>query len=163
MSQQTKNIDSILSNEDSSLGKLVQRAKALNTLEEQLESVFLEFKGRYKIGTYEKGILTLLTDNASTATELRYKTPDILESLRQDWYWSGLIKIQIKVHHHWHDYQEIEKSLPTPPPAEPLSAKTIKSFETLIDQLGTDTKHKALVKALNRILLSQEKLKNNQR
>ena len=160
MSQQTKNIGTILNHDDSLLGQLVGRAKALVRSQQQMDQVLgSAFKGRYKLGTYEKGILSLLTDNASTATELRYKVPELLSLLRQDPNWVALIKIQVKVHHHWHHFEAKAEPVEPPPPSAPLSEQTIKSFEVLIQQLSADKEHQALVDSLNKIIKANAQLK----
>ena len=105
MSQQTKKIDSILNNDDSVFGRLINKAKTLSKLDDIIQRVLDEkLKGRYKIAGYEKGVLTFLTDNSATATQIRYQTPEILKRLRSQSQWAGLVTINVKVHHHWHEY-----------------------------------------------------------
>tara|TARA_R110002110_G_scaffold121431_2_gene297231 strand:- start:68359 stop:68853 length:495 start_codon:yes stop_codon:yes gene_type:complete len=162
MSQQTKNINAILTHDGSSLSQLISRAKALNALHEKIETVIGEkLKNRYKLGSYQKGTLSLLTDNGSTATELRYSVPEIVQLLRQDPMWVGLIKIQVKVHHDWHEYEELKKPLPKPEVAEPLSTKTLTSLQILADSLKDDPKNQTLEKSIRKLIASSKKRKNN--
>jgi hypothetical protein len=157
MSQQTKNINTILTHDGSSLSRLINRAKALTALHEKMEAVIgANLKNRYKLGTYQKGTLSLLTDNGSTATELRYCVPEIVQLLRKDPIWAGLIKIQVKVHHDWHEYEELKKPLPKPEKSDPLSSKTLNSLQVLADSLKGNPKNETLEKSIRKLIASSE-------
>ncbi len=158
MSQQTKNLNSILTDDGSSLSQIINRAKALTALHKKIEKVIGDrLKNRYRLGTYQKGILSLLTDNGSTATELRYSVPEIIQLLRQDTMWAGLIKIQIKVHHDWHEYEELKKPLPEPEKAEPLSENTLDNLRALADSLKDNPNNESLEKSIRRLIESSER------
>ncbi len=154
MSQQTKKIDSILNNDDSVFGRLINKAKTLSKLDDIIQSVLdAKLKGRYKIAGYEKGVLTFLTDNSATATQIRYQTPEILKRLRSQSQWAGLVTINVKVHHHWHEYI-------APPPKEPvgepvmMSEQSKESLRMLIESLKEDPRNEVIIKSLHKLIAS---------
>lgn len=160
MSQQTKNLNSILTDDSSSLSQIINRAKALTALHTKIEKVIdNRLKNRYRLGTYQKGVLSLLTDNGSTATELRYSVPEITQLLRQDPMWAGLVQIQIKVHHDWHEYEELKKPLPEPEKAKPLSDNTLNNLRALADSLKGNPNNQTLEQSVRRLIESSEKRK----
>jgi len=160
MSQQTKNLNSILTDEGSSLSHIVNRAKALTSLHTKIENIIGDrLKSRYRLGTYQKGILSLLADNGSTATELRYCVPEITQLLRQDPIWAGLVQIQIKVHQNWHEYEELKKPLPKPEEAQPLSDNTLDNLRALAESLKDSPNNQSLEKSVRRLIESSEKRK----
>ena len=154
MSQQTKKIDSILSNDESIFGQLMNKAKALSKLDDTIQNILdANLKGRYKIAGYEKGVLTFLTDNGATATQLRYQTPEMLRSLRSQPQWAGLVTISVKVHHHWHEY-----IAPTPkePVGEPvkISEQSKETLRMLIESLKEEPGNEAIIKSLYKLIAS---------
>lgn len=154
MSQQTKKIDSILNNDDSIFGQLITKAKTLSKLDDTIQNILdANLKGRYKIAGYEKGVLTFLTDNGATATQLRYQTPEILRSLRSQSQWAGLVTITVKVHHHWHEYVA---PVPKEPVGEPvaMSEQSKETLRMLIDSLKEDPRNEAIIKSLQKLIAS---------
>lgn len=154
MSQQTKKIDRILNNDDSVFSRLINKAKTLSKLDDTIQSVLdAKLKGRYKIAGYEKGLLTFLTDNSATATQIRYQIPEILKRLRSQPQWAGLVTISVKVHHHWHEYI-------TPSPKEPvgepvvISEQSKQSLRMLIESLKEDPRNEAIIRSLHKLIAS---------
>lgn len=157
MSQQTKTINHILQNDDSLLGQLIHRAKALDALDKMLQTILgATLQDRFKVGGYEKGILTLLTDNSATATQMRYQVPEILSTLRKSPEWAGLISIKIKVHQHWHAFQTPAPEQPTSPtPQQPfLSEASKQTLQSLMESLSEDPNNAVIVKSLHKLIQS---------
>lgn len=153
MSQQTKKINTVLNDESSALGQLIVRAQALSSLDKKLQRKLPDtLQGRYKVAGFEKGLLTLLTDNSATATEMRYLTPELLTQLRRDSEWAGLINIKIKVHQHWHEVVSCAPKATPEPPSVSLSEATKSNLRALIETLSDDPKNKTIIKSLNKLV-----------
>lgn len=153
MSQQTKKINAILSDDETTLGQIISKAQALSQLNEKMKAVLDEhFHARYQIASCENGVLTFLTDNAATATQLRYRTPELLSQLRQYPQWAGLIKINTKVHQHWHEYEEAQHDPREPERSSIVPEQAKKDLEKLIETLKDDPKNEVIIKSLKKLL-----------
>jgi len=92
------NISEYLNDPHTSLGIVIHKAKALQDLYHILaEELAPEFREHFWIGTYEKGILSILVDSAILATKLRFLAPSIRDKLRKDVSWFELSSILIKI------------------------------------------------------------------
>ena len=158
MSQQTKKISTVLSNDSSMLGQLISKAKAVAELDTKIQnSLPTELKGRYKVAGYEMGVLTFLTDNGATATQIRYATPELTRLLRKDPKWAGLVNIKVKVHLHWHEFAAPKKEAPKPLPQDPISEQSKESIQALVNSLSDDPKNNEIVRILQKLLNSGER------
>jgi len=81
----TKPINPIRYSSNTLLGQIVQKAKQLQTLEQQMRAhLAADLAKHCKVANYHHGCLVIETDSAVWATRLRYSTPDLLTSLRQE-------------------------------------------------------------------------------
>jgi hypothetical protein len=147
-------ISDLLINSESQLGKLLSQAQDFAALQQKFSSILSsDLIPHCRAGCYEAGILTLFTDSAAWATQLRYAVPELLTKLRALPAWAGLSSIQIKVHTSWQ-----QTMVPPPPPpalesAAPLSEKNAAQLsalaQTLKDVPGKGTE--ALINSLERL------------
>ena len=66
------------------LKSIRQKSQQLVYLNQLVQTVLdNELKPHCQVANYEKGMLTLATDNAAFATQLRYQTPELIKILQQ--------------------------------------------------------------------------------
>lgn len=161
MSQQTKKINNILNDRATTLGQLINKANAIASLDTMIQDMLpKELKGRYKVASYEKGILTFLTNNGATATQIRYQTPELMRVLRLNPQWAGLINIKVKVHLYWHEFEAPKQkptSLPINQTPKPILSEQVKeSIQAVIDNLNLQLKgNEAIQKILKKLMISE--------
>lgn len=153
MSQQTKKLDEIFHSDASMLGKLIHKAQVITDLNRTVQQTLdSNLKDRYQIAGFDNGVLTFLTDNSATATQIRYQVPEILSQLRKEPQWAGLISIQVKVHHNWHEFVKTKQPPPPKPSHEIVPQGAKETLEKLIESLSDDPKNDVIIKSLQKLL-----------
>ena len=143
-------IRDILSNSDTSLGKLIAKAQAIENLNQTFQNILdPSLIPHCRIATYENGILILVSESAAYATRLRYQVPTILSTLRNFSQWAALRSIQIKVK------SPIDlKNTPTcaeNPPGE-MTENNIENIKELVSKLKSTPGNEALIASLERLI-----------
>ncbi len=88
----------LLSDEHSHLGRLIQTAQRLSTLNETLQTLLdTELKSRCQVSHYDQGILYVVAESSAWATRLRFCHTTLLSRLRQDPAWCGIKSLQVRV------------------------------------------------------------------
>ena len=101
MSARGKKLTDILHDNHTQLGQLLHKVFQLRELEDILKHYLDDgYLVHTKLGSYQNGKLTLLTESGSWATKLKYQIPDLLSKLRQHPTLAGLRNIEIKVAPH---------------------------------------------------------------
>lgn len=119
--------------ENSPLSALLDKAKDLELLSQEVRSSLPSDLAHGKVAGFEKGILTLIFESASYATRCRFCVPQLMTQLRQNPKWCGLRSVQIKVAFLEPVYQpqvEIEK-----PMVLTISEKTADLLKNCADQI----------------------------
>lgn len=162
-------INHLLENAETTLGKLIEKANSLAALD-QAFAMMLEgdLASQCYVSHYENGRLLLLVENASLATKLRYKVPEILSKLRSFPTWAGLGSIQIKVQKDGNalnrrlDLQAKAQQIPAPPMApQILPAPNRAQFLSLAESFKTTQEKpgmEKLIASLERIGGQETKL-----
>jgi len=133
----------LLENGDTQLGKLIAKVRDIEALHHTLQKILDPTLAPHcHIGHYQSGILTIFSENAAWATQLRYQVPEIITKLRSFPEWAGLCSIQIKVQ--TEGYQKITEPAPASPPPT-LSEHSASQLQALADQLKqqVETEHLA--------------------
>ena len=90
-----QNISDVLQ-KDPTIFSLITKAKEIEMLDGLVKKeIGSDLLDHCQVASYEKGVLTLITTSNAFATQLRFKSFDIRDKLRQTPKWSGLSRIQI--------------------------------------------------------------------
>lgn len=149
-------IHDLLKNPETLLGQLLRQARAIEDLNDTfLQILKPELIPHCRVGCYATGILTLFTDSAAYATQLRYQVPTLLSNLRTFTQWAALRSIQIKIQSPWLEdtVKPIEPAASVPKKC--LNHDTASQLKDLIDNLQNQTQSagtQALVSSLERLL-----------
>jgi hypothetical protein len=99
MNNKSVNIQKVMLNSDTSLGKLISKARDLRELNTSFANmVGKELAQNCSVEHFENGMLEIIANNASIATKLRFLEPKILADLRKNPTWMGVRSIKIKTH-----------------------------------------------------------------
>ena len=91
-------IHDVLKSPKSQLAWIINRAKFIQEMESVIHEILGDPLARHvHVANYENAILTLITNNATSATQLRYSSRDLIDRLHFYPKWSRLYKIDIKV------------------------------------------------------------------
>lgn len=143
-------IRDLLTNSETPLGKLIAQANAIDYLNQTFQKILdPALIPHCRIGTYENGILLLITENAAYATRLRYHVPTILSTLRNFYQWAGVRSIQIKIKPPapQKNKEITQDNLPTT-----LSTHAISSIRELVNSLRKKSGNEALIASLERLI-----------
>jgi len=103
-------INQILTNKNSSLAKMIKKTVSLQDLNRLFQNILNNDLSKHcQIAKLSKNTLTIIVDNASWATNLRYGLPDIIKLLRTQPEFKNLKDIRYKINRH--------TELPTSPPS----------------------------------------------
>ncbi len=145
-------VSNLLTGEGSTLSKLIEQAQAISALNNTLEQVLdSELITHCRVGYYDKGVLTLLTQSAAFATRLRYHTPVLLSKLRTYKDWFGLCSIQIKIE--TIKIPTLAECTPVvePPIPKKLSPENAERIQALADSLKINGVEDKLTASLERL------------
>jgi hypothetical protein len=91
-------IGDVLKSPKSQLSWLINRARFMQEMEAVIHEILGEpLAHNVHVANYENAILTLIAPNATTATQLRYASRNLIDQLHFYPKWSRLYKIDIKV------------------------------------------------------------------
>ena len=91
-------ITDLMRNPKNKLGWIINRASMMHELERLIHDIVGHpLSLHIRVGNYDKAVLTLIVNNASTATQLRYQTRDLINQLHFYPKWAKLYKIDVKV------------------------------------------------------------------
>lgn len=143
-------ISDLFANEGSTLSKIVDKVNAIHHLQSSFEKLLpSEITAHCRLGQYDNGIITLFTDSAATATQLRFQVPQLLSQLRQDKQFAGLRSIQIKIAQYMPTYQkeDVSSALKTTPlQLSPENAEALRQIAEGLE--GTDAGTQKLIDSL---------------
>lgn len=143
-------IRDLLANPDTPLGKLIAQARSIEDLNKTFQSILdPTLIPHCQVGTYENGVLTLLTESAAYATRLRFYIPTILSTLRNFSQWASLRSIQIKIKTY---VPEISTSTSAPVHSLPLSPETLSNIRNIVSELKNKPGNEALISSLERLM-----------
>ncbi len=91
-------LDALRSEPNTPLGQLLQKAENLRHLNESLQNWLpKDLALQTQVSHIEDGILVMVANSSAWATRLRFETPKLLKTLRQDPEFCGLKSIKVKV------------------------------------------------------------------
>lgn len=143
-------IRDLLTNSETPLGKLIAQAHAIDQLDQTFQAILdPTLIPHCRIGSYENGILLLITESAAYATRLRYHVPIILSTLRNFSQWAGLCSIQIKIKTPTPEknQQPQQNNLPNT-----LSTQATINLKELVNSLRQTPGNEALIASLERLI-----------
>lgn len=150
MSARGKKLTDILHDNHTHLGQLLHKVFQLRGLEEILQRYLDDdFLVHTKLGSYQNGKLTLLTESGSWATKLKYQIPDLLTKLRKHQAWAGIRNIEVKVAPHLCQPTQAPEPEHTQP--EDLSTISKSMIKEHAQALGDDSASEILKQALLRL------------
>ena len=96
--QDPQNLPAILSTSKRKLGWLLSKASMLHQLESLIHEILEQPLNQHcRVLNYEQAVLTLATDTAAHATQLRYQSRNLINQLHFYQTYNRLYKIDIKV------------------------------------------------------------------
>jgi hypothetical protein len=94
-------INQILTDKNSPLAKIIKKSVSLQDLNQLFQNILNNDLSKHcQIAQFAKKTLTLIVDNASWATNLRYAIPDIIKLLRTQPEFKNLKNIRYKINRH---------------------------------------------------------------
>lgn len=122
------------------LADLCKRSFQLEELSEKVERLLPEaLKAHCRVGSFEKGCLTLITSHAGWASQLRYAIPELRDTLRKDAGMYQLSSIQISIG---------DLIIETPPPIERPKHQLSEDAKATIVSESQSCNYQPLKKAL---------------
>ncbi|KTC99298.1 hypothetical protein Lgee_1236 [Legionella geestiana] len=129
------------------LRDLFQRADALKAQNAMLQRHLPEsLRGHCRVASLHRGVMTLITDNATWATPLRYALPSLRDALRQHEKLYQLTSIQIRVEEP-QPVSNVTKKMPSGLPEPAREA---------LQSIAADCTHAPLRSALRRLAGKKE-------
>ena len=146
-----QNISDVLQ-KDPTIFSLITKAKEIEMLDGLVKKeIGSDLLDHCQVASYDKGVLTLITTSNAFATQLRFKSFDIRDKLRQTPKWSGLSRIQIKIDPKSAHAPSLTASQ-DPVPIKPTLPYTVsRQLLALADTLPNKPGSEALKKALKRL------------
>lgn len=148
----------LLTNDGSTLSKIVDKVNAINECQALFDKILgVELTQQCRLGQFENGVMTLLTHSAAIATQLRFRVPELLSQLRQNPSFAGLCSIQIKIAQYMPSYKnEIAPDAPKAP-RQSLPPDIAAQFRCIAEDLkGDDHATKALIASLLKISKNEQ-------
>jgi len=137
-----------LKHPEGELNNLVSKVKTLAYLDQKLKQDLPSFlKAHCRLGNFSNGKIILTVDSSAMASKLNFLKLNILEKLRSERDFSGVVAIEIKI-----DPSQFESSRPTEKPIIPrkFSAQTAE----ILKQKILETQDKNLREKLEQLLKS---------
>ena len=141
-----KTVKQLLNSSQSRLQHLIKTSQQLSNYIVLLPKVLpLEFADHCRVASYQRGQLLIHVDNATWATQLRYRVPDLLSALRSDHHCFGLTNIKVQVNPAFHKTEHPEPKKPVPKPGI-MSASTAQYIKETAEHVNDSNLQKALLK-----------------
>lgn len=95
MPTKTSPMQQVMLDENSHLGQLIHKARALKSLNASFAELVGDLANHCSVEHFADGVLEVTAFNASIATRLRFLEPKILQTLRSNPNWIGLRSIKV--------------------------------------------------------------------
>ncbi len=129
ISNKPESLGSSLRRPDGLLERVILKVKSLSDMDKKLKKELPSFlRPHSKLGNYENGKISLIVDSSAMASKWHYLKPDLLQKLRSDPAFSGLVSIDIKIDPTQFDF----KNTPEKPKARKFSPETLELLKQTI-------------------------------